>query len=100
MVPVAIFSFLVGAVLAWRFRVWVLVPVSLLAAMAATLLALSHGEAFASTLSQAFLAGALTQIGYGFGLIGRHVLAVLSMPSASRSRNAAVALLYRRRPSR
>ncbi|MGY4626725.1 hypothetical protein [Bradyrhizobium sp. USDA 4486] len=100
MVPVALFSFLVGAVLAWRFRVWILVPVTLLAAIAATLLALLHGEDFASTLSQAFLAGALTQIGYGFGLVGRHVLAVLRTPSATRSRTAAVALLYRQRPNR
>ena len=31
MTPVTIFLFLVGAVLAWRFRVWILVPFSLIA---------------------------------------------------------------------
>ncbi|KJC36259.1 hypothetical protein UB31_36220 [Bradyrhizobium sp. LTSP849] len=98
MVPVGIFSFLVGAVLAWRFRVWILVPVSLLAAAAAILLGLSHGEGFASTVGQAFLIGALTQLGYGFGLIGRHTLALLRTPSTSRQRTAAVALLYKQRP--
>lgn len=100
MVPVAIFSFLVGAVLAWRFRVWILVPVSLLAAATAILLELSHGGGFGSTLGQAFLVGALTQLGYGFGLIGRHTLALLRMPSVSRLRTAAVAVLYRERPNR
>jgi hypothetical protein len=100
MVPVAIFAFLVGSVLAWRFRVWVLVPVSLLAAMIGAMLEMAYGHGFVSAVGQALLFGMLPQLGYGFGLIGRHTLVLLRTPSAPRSRTAAIALLYRQRPGR
>ena len=46
MIPGAIFSFLVGAVLAFSFRVWILVPVTLLATVIAMTIELALGASF------------------------------------------------------
>ena len=50
MIPAAIFSFLVGAVLAWGFRVWIIMPISLLAVTAAATIELTQGGSFASAI--------------------------------------------------
>lgn len=99
MIPVAIFSFLVGAVLAWGFRVWIIVPITLLAVTVAVTVELSHEGSFASAIGHVLLIGALPQLGYAFGLFARHVLVVLRAPMANRSRSASVASLYRQRSS-
>lgn len=99
MIPVAIFSFLVGAVLAWGFRVWIIVPITLLAAIAAVIVELMHDGSFASAMGHVLVIGVLPQLGYGFGLFARHTLALLQAPLAKRSRSTSVALLFRRRSS-
>jgi len=90
MIPAAILAFLVGAVLAWGFRVWILVPVSLLALLAT--LMFGPGAGFASAIGHGLLAGALPQFGYAFGLLARHGLVVLRSP-----RKAHAAMLGRQR---
>lgn len=99
MIPAAIFSFLVGAVLAWGFRVWIIMPISLLAVTAAATIELTQGGSFASAIGHALLIGVLPQLGYGFGLFACHTLVVLRAPLADRSRSASVAVLFRRRSS-
>lgn len=99
MIPVAIFSFLVGAVLAWGFRVWIIVPMTLLAVTAAVTIELTQGGSFASAIGHALLIGVLPQLGYGFGLFARHLLVALRAPLVGRSRSASVALLFRQRSS-
>ena len=43
MIPVVIIVFLVGAVLAWGFRVWILITVTLLAGIISMIVELSLG---------------------------------------------------------
>ena len=48
MIPVVILLFLISAVLAWGFRVWILIPISLVAIVAPLIFELSRGESFAT----------------------------------------------------
>jgi len=91
MIAVTIFLFLVGAVLAWGFRVWILVPATLVVTMFVTMVELSLGADVLAALGRGFLIGLTPQIGYAFGLFARHALVVLRS-LASRS----VAMLYKR----
>lgn len=94
MIPVAIFLFLVGAVLAWGFRVWILVPLTLLAIIVPVAVGLSTGAGLLAACGYGLLCGLAPQLGYAFGLFARHVL--LMMRSPRNSRDASVALLYKR----
>lgn len=98
MLPVTIFLFLVSAVLAWGFRVWILVPIILVAMIATVIVEFSLGASLWLALGNGLLAGVAPQLGYAFGLLAQTILAALRSPLAPRSsRGAAVALLYKRR---
>lgn len=95
MFPLAIFLFLAGATLAWAFRVWVMVPVTMLATLAGFGLMLALGSDFFGALGRSLLIGAMPQLGYALGLVTRSTLAGMRTPRTSRS--ASVAVLYRQR---
>src|SRR5882724_13227102 len=96
MIPVAIFAFLVGAVLAWAFRVWILVPITLLTTIAAFTIELALGADFSTVVGHSLLIGLAPQLGYGFGLFVRHTLLVLRSPPLPQS-SASVAMLHKQR---
>jgi hypothetical protein len=91
MIPVAILFFLVGAVLAWPFRVWVLIPITLLMMMSAMLLKLVQGAGLLIAVGYGLLLVPVPQLGYAFGLLARNALLVLGSP-----RTVSVAILYKR----
>ncbi|MET4278139.1 MULTISPECIES: hypothetical protein [unclassified Bradyrhizobium] len=95
MTPVAILLFLTGAVLAWRFRVWILVPFCLIAIVATLSLQLAQDQGFATAVGHALLAGCAPQFGYAFGLLARGTLMARYSPRQTVSRKASVAALYR-----
>lgn len=95
MTPIAIFLFLAGAVLAWRFRVWILVPFSLIAVIVTFLTQLSLGAGLAVACGYGFLMGFAPQTGYAFGLLAQTMLARYSRKQTF-SRKTSVAALYRR----
>jgi hypothetical protein len=92
MIPVAILFFLIGAVLAWGFRVWVLVPITLLATLCVVILEFALGASMPAAIGYGILLGAAPQIGYGLGLLTRYALVMLRW-----RRRASVALLFKRR---
>jgi len=95
MIPAAIFLFLVGAVLAWGFRVWILVPMSLLAMTATVVVELALGTGVLAAFGYGLLVGVTPQLGYAFGLFSRGALARPSTQLSSR--RASVAALYKQR---
>jgi len=101
MIPAAILLFLVGAVLAWAFRVWILVPLSLLAMLSAFVFDLVSGANFLEASGHGLLVGTSPQFGYAFGLLARSALLGLRAPLLPKaSRNASVALLYKKNAAR
>jgi hypothetical protein len=92
MIPVAILFFLIGAVLAWGFRVWILVPITVLALIVAIILELALGASVTTAIGFSLLLGPVPQFGYAFGLLARYSLVMLRSP-----RSASVASLYRHR---
>ena len=80
MIPAAIFGFLVGAVLAWGFRVWILVPITLVAFLAKLIFDLLTGTDFLAALESSLVIGVVPQLGYAFGLVARGALVVLRSP--------------------
>jgi hypothetical protein len=91
MTPVAIFLFLTGAVLAWRFRVWILVPLSLIVVVATFLTELSLGAGLAAAFGDGLFVGFAPQMGYAFGLVAQSTL----VTGRASSRKASIAALYR-----
>jgi hypothetical protein len=77
MIPVAILGFLTGAVLAWGFRVWILLPVTLLAFFAKMIFELIVGRDFLPAIGVSLVIGLVPQLGYAFGLFARSALAAL-----------------------
>ena len=98
MIPVVILLFLTSAVLAWGFRVWILIPVSFAAMVATHILELSRGESFAAAFGHSLLTGLAPQVGYAFGLFARHMLTIARSSLVPRSsRAASIATLYKHR---
>jgi hypothetical protein len=97
MIPVAIFLFLTGAVLAWAFRVWILIPVSLLAIVATVPLQVWYGASLSGALARALLIGIAPQFGYGFGLLAQHVILLVRHSHPLSSRKTSAAFLYKQR---
>lgn len=98
MIPGVIFAFLIGSVLAWGFRVWILVPVTLLAIIISLILELSIGATFATAAGHAIVTGLAPQFGYAFGLLARNTILASRLPLVPRSsRSASVAMLYKQR---
>jgi hypothetical protein len=96
MIPVLILLFLIGAVLACIFRVWILIPICVVAFVAAVIFELSRGANFAAAFGHGLLAGLAPQVGYAFGLLARQTLARSPLLPRS-SREASIATLYKRR---
>ena len=80
MIPAAIFAFLVGAVLAWGFRVWILFPVTLFAFFVIIIYELIVGSGFLAAIGASLLIGLMPQLGYAFGLFVRGALVAQRSP--------------------
>ena len=93
MIPVAILGFLIGTVFAWGFRVWILVPTTLLMFASLTIYQWSEGTHFLTAVASGLLVAMVPQLGYVFGLMARTGLLMLRIP---RKANAGVRV--RRRP--
>ena len=101
MIPVLILLFLFSAVVAWCFRVWILIPVCLVAIAAAVIFELARGASFAAAFGHGLLTALALQVGYGFGLLARQTLMVARSPLVPRSsREASIATLYRHRSTK
>ena len=91
MIQVVILFFLVGAVLAWGFRVWILLPITLLAMIVAMVLKFAFGSGLLAAIGYSLLLASAPQLGYAFGLFARNALVMLRSPGS-----ASVASLYKR----
>ncbi|SRR5260370_26028620 len=92
MIPLAIL-FLIGTVFAWGFRVWILIPATLLMFASLTIYQWSNGTDFLTAAAGALLMALVPQFGYAFGLLARNGLLMLRIP---RTDQADIAV---RRPS-
>lgn len=98
MIPAVILLFLIGAVLAWGFRVWILLPISFVAMIVPFILLLSLGKSLAEAFGSSLLIGLTPQAGYAFGLFTRSMLMMARSPPGPRSpREASIAALYKHR---
>ncbi|TPQ30223.1 hypothetical protein C2U70_27155 [Bradyrhizobium guangdongense] len=86
MVPLAIFSFLTGAVLARAFRVWILVPLSLLILIVASLAAWAFD--LNALIGPSMILG--VQTGYACGLIVWRALASQGEPAETKAKQIPV----------
>ena len=93
MIPVAILGFLIGAVFALGFRVWILIPTTLLTFAALTIYRWSEGTSLLTAIASGLLIALFPQLGYAFGLMARTGLLMLRIP-----RKANAGVLVRRRP--
>ena len=92
MIPVTILAFLVGAVFAWGFRVWILVPTTVLLFASLTIYQWNAGAHLFSALASGMFVAMVPQLGYAFGLVARTGLLMLQIP-----RKAEAGVLVRRR---
>jgi hypothetical protein len=93
MIPVAIFGFLIGTVFAWGFRVWILIPTTLLTFASLTIYRWYEGSHFLTAVASGLLVALVPQLGYAFGLMARTGLLMLRI-----SRKANEGVLAERRP--
>ena len=94
MIPVAILGFLIGAVFAWSFRVWILIPTTLLMLASLTIYQWNEGTHFLTATASGLLVALVPQLGYAFGLVARTRLFMLRIP-----RKTSAGVLVRRRPA-
>lgn len=87
MTQTIILGFLIGAVISWGLRVFVLIPATLLLLVGAVTFDLYRGEHFMLALGQALLVAVAPQLGYAFGLLVRSVLAGLRSPRKAAQHN-------------
>jgi len=80
MVAVAVVGFLTGAVLGWAFRVWVLIPVTVILFASLTIFHSSTGTLSLATVAGSFLVALVPQLGYAFALLARTGLLILRLP--------------------
>jgi hypothetical protein len=80
MIPVAILGFLIGTVFAWGFRVWILIPTTLVMFATLTIYQWSAGTHFLAALASGLLVALAPQLGYAFGLMARTGLVMLRVP--------------------
>ena len=80
MIPAIIFGFLVGSVLSLGFRVWILVPVTLLTIIAVTIVDLFAGAQLVAAIELGCLVALPPQLGYAFGLLARSGLNAVRSP--------------------
>lgn len=98
MMSAAIFCFLVGAVLAWAFRVWILFPLSIFAFLLGCAVDIASDVTFVEASGRGLLVGMMPQFGYAFGLLARSTLTGLRAPLRpnSRTTSTSVAVLYKK----
>jgi hypothetical protein len=77
MSAVAILGILTGIVLAWGFRVWILLPVTLAVFLATSVFLLASNHSFLGAVGTGFLVSLLPQLGYFVGLLTRYMTIVL-----------------------
>lgn len=95
MIPAAIFLFLLGAVLTWAFRVWILVPICLLSLVTGIAVELRLDASLAAAFGYGLLLAISPQLGYAFGLLAQGtLLGQYAQPQSTR--RASVAVLYKR----
>jgi hypothetical protein len=80
MIPVAILGFLIGTVFAWGFRVWILIPTTLLIFASLTIYQWNEGSHFLTAVADGLLVALVPQLGYAFGLMARTGLLMLRIP--------------------
>src|ERR1700737_1032187 len=85
MIPVAILGFLIGTVFAWGFRVWILIPTTLLMFASLTIYKWSNGTHFLTAIASGLLMAVVPQLGYAFGLIARTGLLMLRIPRTNQA---------------
>lgn len=85
MIPVAILGFLIGAVFAWGFRVWILVPTTLLMFVSLTIYQWNEGASFLTAAAGGLLLAFIPQFGYAFGLMTRTGLLMLRIPRENKA---------------
>jgi hypothetical protein len=85
MIPAAILGFLIGSIFAWGFRVWILIPTTLLMFASLTIYQWSKGRDFLTAAAGALLMALVPQLGYAFGLIARTGLLMLRIPRTTQS---------------
>lgn len=96
MVPVVIFLFLVCAVLAWSFRVWILIPITGLAIVTQVVSDLVSGTSAATMTWSALVMMLVPQFGFMLGLLARYVMFALRTSSAhDLPQSASIAKLYK-----
>lgn len=90
MTQTIILGFLIGAVISWGLRVFVLIPITFLLLVGAVAFDLYRGEHFLLAMGHGFVVAVAPQLGYAFGLMVRSVLAGLRSPrKAAQRRNVA-----------
>ena len=85
MIIVGVFGLSIGAALAQNFRVLILVPSAIIAAMLVMVLELVSGRSLVDALLAAGVVTCALQLGY---LLGLFVKRVVADPKAARMRNA------------
>jgi hypothetical protein len=85
MIPLAILGFLTGTVFAWGFRVWILIPTTLLTFAPLIIYQCSNGTDFLTAAAGALLMALVPQFGYAFGILTRHGLLMLRIPRANQA---------------
>jgi hypothetical protein len=85
MIPAAILGFLIGTIFAWGFRVWILIPTTLLMFASLTIYQWSKGRDFLTAVGGGLLVALVPQIGYAFGLIARTGLSMLRIPRTNQA---------------
>src|ERR1043166_1466387 len=77
MVQTVIIGFLIGAVVSWGFRVWALIPLTLIIFLSTTCYHIHDGQQLLPAIGDGFLAAFAPQLGYAFGLTLEGVLLAL-----------------------
>jgi hypothetical protein len=95
MVPVVIFLFLVCAVLAWSFRVWILIPITGLATVTQLISDLVGGTSAGTMMWSALAMAFVPQLGFMLGLAARYALFSLRAPLAPQHPQSTIAKLYK-----
>jgi len=95
MFAIAIFLFLVCAVLAWSFRVWILIPISGVAIVTQVISDLIGGASIGTMLGSALVMAFVPQLGFVLGLVTRYVLFAMRAPVPSGHPQSTIAKLYK-----
>ena len=80
MVQAVIVGFLLGAAASWGFRVWALIPLTLVIFLGVTVYHLHADQRVFSAIAEGLLAALAPQVGYASGLTISGVLLALRSP--------------------